>query len=191
MSEQLGGVEVDGRAGRATRIDPLVRDVLEDPLDHPRLGDERDDPHLPAATGADEWVDLVDAADELRPAAAGRPPLEAGPLVLGGWRRQRSPTADGHGRLPRPARPHDAGIAGLDALEERGALAGGMLPKVTAARAALAAGVGRVHVVSLRQKWGLLIEVFTNEGAGTLIVRDIADLAPAEKAPADAAQVAS
>jgi acetylglutamate kinase len=82
-------------------------------------------------------------------------------------------------------------LAGLDALEERGALAGGMLPKVTAARAALAAGVGRVHVVSLRQKWGLLIEVFTNEGAGTLIVRDIADLAPAEKAPADAAQVAS
>lgn len=73
-------------------------------------------------------------------------------------------------------------LAGLTALQERGALDGGMLPKIAAARAALAGGVGRVHVVGNRQKSSLLVEVFTNEGAGTLIVRTIGDLAPAEQA---------
>jgi acetylglutamate kinase len=75
-------------------------------------------------------------------------------------------------------------LAGLDALQQRGVLSGGMLPKAAAARAALSAGVGRVHVVGYRQKSGLLIEVFTNEGAGTLIVKSVADLAPAEAHPA-------
>jgi acetylglutamate kinase len=72
-------------------------------------------------------------------------------------------------------------LAGLDAMEARGALGGGMRPKVVAARAALASGVRRVHIVGFRQKFGLLMEVFTNEGAGTLIVRDLATLPAAEK----------
>jgi acetylglutamate kinase len=78
-------------------------------------------------------------------------------------------------------------LAGLDAMAARGALEGGILPKVTAARAALGGGVARVHIVGIRAKAGLLIEVFTNDGAGTLIVRSIADLAPAEQADAAAA----
>ena len=77
-------------------------------------------------------------------------------------------------------------LAGLDAMAERGALDGGMLPKVTAARAALGGGVSRVHIVGIRAKAGLLVEVFTNDGAGTLIVRSIADLAPAEQGSAAA-----
>ena len=81
-------------------------------------------------------------------------------------------------------------LAGLAAMQERGALDGGMLPKVAAARAALAGGVGRVHVIGNRQKSGLLLEVFTNEGAGTLIVRTIGDLAPAEQAAGAAPGVA-
>ncbi len=72
----------------------------------------------------------------------------------------------------------------LAAMEARGALAGGMLPKVNAARAALAGGVRRVHVVGFQPKLALLMEVFTNEGAGTLIVRDLAELPAAEKAGA-------
>jgi acetylglutamate kinase len=73
-------------------------------------------------------------------------------------------------------------LAGLADLERRGALAGGMLPKVGAVRAALSGGVSRVHIVGHRSANALLAEVFTNEGAGTLIVRDTAELAPAEQA---------
>jgi acetylglutamate kinase len=72
----------------------------------------------------------------------------------------------------------------LAAMEARGTLAGGMLPKVNAARAALAGGVRRVHVVGFQPKLALLMEVFTNEGAGTLIVRDLAELPAAEQAGA-------
>jgi acetylglutamate kinase len=73
-------------------------------------------------------------------------------------------------------------LDGLEALEGRGALAGGMLPKVVAARAALSGGVRRVHVIGFRQRRGLLIEVLTNEGSGTLIVRETAELLPGEHA---------
>jgi acetylglutamate kinase len=71
-------------------------------------------------------------------------------------------------------------LAGLAGMERRGALAGGMLPKVNAARFALAGGVRRVHIVGYRQAQSLLIEVFTNQGAGTLIVNDLAELPAAE-----------
>jgi acetylglutamate kinase len=71
-------------------------------------------------------------------------------------------------------------LAGLAAMEQRGALAGGMLPKANAARLALAGGVRRVHIVGFRPAQSLLIEVFTNEGAGTLIVKDLAELPAAE-----------
>ncbi len=72
-------------------------------------------------------------------------------------------------------------LEGLDALERKGALQGGILPKVQAARTALAGGVRRVHLVSHAHPQGLLVEVFTNEGAGTLVVRSRADLSLAEQ----------
>jgi acetylglutamate kinase len=72
-------------------------------------------------------------------------------------------------------------LAGLSAMEACGALDGGMLPKVNATRAALAGGVRRIHMVGFRQKLSLLIEIFTNEGVGTLVVRDLAALPPAEQ----------
>ena len=73
-------------------------------------------------------------------------------------------------------------LAGLDALEARGCIGGGMKPKIAAARDALVRGVGRIHMVGWKVRSGLLREVFTNEGAGTLIVRDAAELRPAEQA---------
>jgi acetylglutamate kinase len=71
-------------------------------------------------------------------------------------------------------------VAGLDALQARGVIDGGMLPKVKAAKEALMGGVKRVHMVGYKGASSLLIEIFTNEGAGTLIVRDTAELAPSE-----------
>lgn len=71
--------------------------------------------------------------------------------------------------------------AELDKLKADGKLADGMLPKAAAIDAALANGVSRVHVISYKVPDSLLLEVFTNEGTGTLVVNDIAALTPAEQ----------
>ena len=76
--------------------------------------------------------------------------------------------------------------AALHQLRKDGKLADGMLPKVAAIDAALANGVNRVHVISYKVADSLLLEVFTNEGTGTLVVNDIAALTPAEAASSGA-----
>ena len=73
----------------------------------------------------------------------------------------------------------------LDALRDDGKLADGMLPKAAAIDSALANGVQRVHVISYNAADSLLLEVFTNEGTGTLVVNDIAALTPAEQGGED------
>ena len=77
-------------------------------------------------------------------------------------------------------------LEGLARLREQGAIAEGMLPKATAIEAAIRGGVRRVHVVSYQAPEGILGEVFTNEGTGTLIVEDIDALTPAEQSSAGA-----
>jgi acetylglutamate kinase len=72
-------------------------------------------------------------------------------------------------------------LAGLKRLRESGRIADGMLPKARAIEDALRGGVRRVHVVSYRAPEGILGEVFTNEGTGTLIVSDVNALSPAEQ----------
>jgi len=72
-------------------------------------------------------------------------------------------------------------LAGLRRLRESGQIADGMLPKAKAIEDAIRGGVRRVHVVSYRAPEGILSEVFTNEGTGTLIVADINALTPAEQ----------
>ena len=71
--------------------------------------------------------------------------------------------------------------AELDKLRDDGKLADGMLPKAAAIDSALANGVSRVHVISYAVPDSLLLEVFTNEGTGTLVVNDIGALTPAEQ----------
>lgn len=75
-------------------------------------------------------------------------------------------------------------LDGLRKLRDSGAIADGMLPKAKAIEDALRGGVHRVHVISYRSPEGILAEVFTNEGSGTLVVADIKALAPAEVAAA-------
>jgi acetylglutamate kinase len=71
--------------------------------------------------------------------------------------------------------------AGLRRLRDEGKLSGGMLPKVAAIERALSGGVPRVHVISYAQPDSLLLEVFTNEGTGTLVVNDTKALRPEEQ----------
>ena len=71
--------------------------------------------------------------------------------------------------------------AGIRKLHEEGRIAGGMLPKIAAIEQALAGGVPRVHVISYAIPDSLLLEVFTNEGTGTLVVDNIEELPPHEQ----------
>ena len=70
---------------------------------------------------------------------------------------------------------------GLRKLQSSGKLADGMLPKAAAIDAAISNGVSRVHIISYNLPDSLLLEVFTNEGTGTLVVNDIAALTLAEQ----------
>ena len=71
-------------------------------------------------------------------------------------------------------------LEGLQRLRDSGSISDGMLPKARAIENAIRGGVRRVHVVSYSSSEGILGEVFTNEGTGTLIVADI-DALPANE----------
>jgi acetylglutamate kinase len=77
-------------------------------------------------------------------------------------------------------------LPGLKRLREEGRILDGMLPKAKAIEDAIRGGVRRVHVVSYKAPEGILGEVFTNEGTGTLIVADTNALTPAEQESAKA-----
>jgi acetylglutamate kinase len=72
-------------------------------------------------------------------------------------------------------------VQGLKRLREEGRIADGMLPKAKAIEDAIRGGVRRVHVVSYKAPEGILGEVFTNEGTGTLIVANVNEVTPAEQ----------
>lgn len=72
-------------------------------------------------------------------------------------------------------------LAGLKKLRDSGAIKDGMLPKAKAIEDAIRGGVRRVHVISYKSQEGILAEVFTNEGTGTMIVADTHALSPAEQ----------
>jgi acetylglutamate kinase len=72
-------------------------------------------------------------------------------------------------------------LAGLRRLREEKKITDGMLPKAKAIEDAIRGGVRRVHVMSYKSPEGILAEVFTNEGAGTLIVADVNALSAAEQ----------
>ena len=72
-------------------------------------------------------------------------------------------------------------LAGLKRLREEKKITDGMLPKAKAIEDAIRGGVRRVHVMSYKSPEGILAEVFTNEGAGTLIVADVNALSAAEQ----------
>ncbi len=59
-----------------------------------------------------------------------------------------------------------------DALIEEGFIGGGMLPKLSNCTSAVASGVNRVHILDGRIPHCLLLEIFTNEGVGTAIVKE-------------------
>jgi acetylglutamate kinase len=55
---------------------------------------------------------------------------------------------------------------------EKGAIHGGMIPKVRSAFATLNTGVRKVHIIDGRIKHSLLLEIFTDEGIGTQMIHE-------------------
>jgi acetylglutamate kinase len=56
-------------------------------------------------------------------------------------------------------------------LIESGMITRGMIPKILCCKDAIEAGVGRVHILDGRIEHSVLIEMLTDEGVGTMIVR--------------------
>lgn len=59
--------------------------------------------------------------------------------------------------------------AEVDALIEDGTIHGGMLPKINCALSAVKSGVASSHIIDGRVPHAVLLEIFTDEGIGTLI----------------------
>jgi acetylglutamate kinase len=66
---------------------------------------------------------------------------------------------------------HSLGVEEVEELIEGGVIGGGMIPKVRSSVEALNAGVGKVHMVDGRISHSLLLEIFTEKGIGTEIVK--------------------
>jgi len=62
-------------------------------------------------------------------------------------------------------------LAEVDALIEDGTISGGMIPKVDCAMDALKAGVNSAHIIDGRIDHAVLLELFTDRGIGTLLMR--------------------
>jgi acetylglutamate kinase len=61
--------------------------------------------------------------------------------------------------------------AEIGQLRESDVITGGMIPKVECALAALSGGVAKVHVLDGRVRHAILLEIFTDRGVGTEILR--------------------
>ncbi len=62
-------------------------------------------------------------------------------------------------------------ISDISDLTADGTIAGGMIPKTQCATDALKGGVSSVHIIDGRVEHAVLLELFTNQGVGTLLER--------------------
>ncbi|PKM90597.1 MAG: acetylglutamate kinase [Firmicutes bacterium HGW-Firmicutes-12] len=60
----------------------------------------------------------------------------------------------------------------INQLIAEGIIKGGMIPKVESCLSALKKGVENVHIIDGRKPHSLLLEIFTNEGIGTMVVKE-------------------
>ncbi len=61
-------------------------------------------------------------------------------------------------------------VSEVDNYAARGIIAGGMLPKVKCCMEAVCGGVDRTHIIDGRVPHSILLEIFTDEGVGTMVV---------------------
>ena len=66
---------------------------------------------------------------------------------------------------------HTIGADGVPALKESGVISGGMIPKVDCCVDAVRRGVKKANIIDGRIPHSILLELLTDEGAGTMIIR--------------------
>lgn len=64
----------------------------------------------------------------------------------------------------------EIGVDQLEKLLDEGGLSEGMIPKIRSAVDAVRAGVPRAHILDGRVRHALLLEIFTDEGIGTMVL---------------------
>ncbi len=64
------------------------------------------------------------------------------------------------------------GVMEAQKLIEEGVIAGGMIPKIMNCVDAVNGGVNRVHILDGRLPHCVLLEIFTNKGIGTMVLKD-------------------
>lgn len=62
-------------------------------------------------------------------------------------------------------------IAEVEELIKKGIIQGGMIPKVNACITALKSGVEKTHIIDARLRHALLLEIFTDRGIGTQLLK--------------------
>ncbi len=175
------GVQAVGLSGDdATLIVARKREHLgaEGPVDLGFVGDvERVNPEILRNLIRNEYVPVVagigvDTAGQSyninadRIAAAVAAALEANKLIfLTNTEGIYRDYGKAHGKLIK-----QMDLEGARRLMGSGALTEGMLPKLAGCIEAVAAGVGRTHIIDGRIEHALLLEVFTDTGIGTMIV---------------------
>ncbi|HEX3015526.1 MAG TPA: acetylglutamate kinase [Desulfobacteria bacterium] len=60
-------------------------------------------------------------------------------------------------------------VGEVDGLINSGVISGGMIPKVQCCVQAIQSGVGQVHIIDGRVPHSLLLEIFTDQGIGTMV----------------------
>ncbi len=63
--------------------------------------------------------------------------------------------------------------AKIDEMVASGVISGGMIPKVECCKRAIAGGVKQVHIIDGRLEHSMLLEIFTDNGIGTMIREDL------------------
>ncbi|MDD2586813.1 MAG: acetylglutamate kinase [Syntrophomonadaceae bacterium] len=61
-------------------------------------------------------------------------------------------------------------LSQIDGYTAEGIIAGGMVPKIDCCKESVLGGVGRTHIIDGRVPHSILLEIFTNEGIGTMVV---------------------
>jgi acetylglutamate kinase len=67
---------------------------------------------------------------------------------------------------------HSLTASQAEGLIREGVIEKGMIPKVEACLETLGKGIGKIHIIDGRERHALLLEIYTNKGVGTEIVKD-------------------
>lgn len=67
---------------------------------------------------------------------------------------------------------HQTTLEEIEGLKKKGIISGGMIPKVDFAAEAVKGGVSSVHILDGRVEHSILLEIFTKNGIGTIILKE-------------------